>query len=240
METCPASCRSERPIRNYSNHLVKPMKVRLFGSVCLVLCLTGLMVYQNDTRSPKPIGMDPDLAHLLLDSRAASPLHPWEEALRNPQGNELRADHIDSETLWLARAIYSETKRPEEQALVAWVIRNRVETGYRGKSSYRSVVLDPFQFSAFSPTSPKREYYMSLTPAHRMPGWNTALYIAHMVRSANARHRPFSPRTRHFYSERSMTKAVAPKWANGLDPVEPEVETIRVDDRRFRFFEGVS
>ncbi len=34
---------------------------------------------------------------------------------------------IDNETLWLARCIYSETKRPEEQELVAWVVRNRVE-----------------------------------------------------------------------------------------------------------------
>ncbi len=228
-------------MHNYCNHLFKPMKMRLFGSVCLILGLTGFMVYQNDMRSSAPEGVDPELAHLLLDSRAASPLHPWEEALRNPRRQDaLRAEHIDTETLWLARAIYSETKRPEEQALVAWVIRNRVETGYRGKRSYRSVVLDPFQFSAFSPDSPKREHYMSLTPAHRVPGWNTALYIAHMVRNADARHRPFSPRTRHFYSERSMTNAAAPDWASGLDPVEPEVETIRVDDRRFRFFEGVS
>ncbi|PIQ61025.1 MAG: hypothetical protein COV99_10055 [Bacteroidetes bacterium CG12_big_fil_rev_8_21_14_0_65_60_17] len=199
------------------------------------------MVYQHDLRSSTSYALNPELAHLLLDSRAASPLKPWEEALLDPRHRKtFRTEDIDSETLWLARAIYSETKRPEEQALVAWVIRNRVETGYRGKRSYQSVVLDPFQFSAFSPTSPKREHYMSLTPAHRVPGWNTALYIAHMVRHADSRHRPFSPRTRHFYSERSMTNAAVPEWAAGRDPVEPEVETIRVDDRRFRFFEGVS
>lgn len=226
---------------NNRNQLVQTMKMRLIGSACLILGLSGFMVYQYDTHSSASNGLNPELAQLLLDSRAASPLHPWEEALRNPlQQDALRAEHIDAETLWLARAIYSETKRPEEQALVAWVIRNRVETGYRGKSSYRSVVLDPFQFSAFSVESPKRAHYASLTPAHRLPGWNTALYIAHMVRNADARHRPFSPRTRHFYSERSMTNAAAPKWATGLDPVEPEAETIRVDDRRFRFFEGVS
>ena len=50
---------------------------------------------------------------------------------------------IDTETLWLARCIYSETKRPAEQELVAWVLRNRVETGYRGQTTYESTVLDP-------------------------------------------------------------------------------------------------
>ncbi|WP_243663594.1 cell wall hydrolase [Rhodothermus marinus] len=76
---------------------------------------------------------------------------------------------IDSETLWLARVIYSETKRPEEMELVAWVVRNRVETRFRGKATYRDVVLDPFQFSAFIPYNPRRQYYMRLTPHSRRP-----------------------------------------------------------------------
>ena len=53
----------------------------------------------------------------------------------------------NASTLWLARAIYSETKLPHEQELVAWVVRNRVETAYRGRRSYRAVVLDPGRYA---------------------------------------------------------------------------------------------
>ncbi|WP_240332831.1 hypothetical protein [Salinibacter ruber] len=47
--------------------------------------------------------------------------------------------NLEGPTLWLARAIYSETKLPHEQELVAWVVRNRVETAYRGRRTYRAV-----------------------------------------------------------------------------------------------------
>jgi hypothetical protein len=66
------------------------------------------------------------------------------------------ASAVSEDVLWLARVIYSETKRPHEQELVAWVVRNRVETAYRGKDTYRSTVLDPWQFSAFNANAPKR------------------------------------------------------------------------------------
>ncbi len=145
---------------------------------------------------------------------------------------------IDSETLWLARVIYSETKRPEEMELVAWVVRNRVETRFRGKATYRDVVLDPFQFSAFIPYNPRRQYYMRLTPHSRAPGWQQALSIAYYVRFADTTHRPFSIRTRHFYSEQSMTGRLLPVWAEGVHPVQPM--RYRVDDRRFRFYEDIS
>lgn len=147
---------------------------------------------------------------------------------------------VDDETLWLARCIFSETKRSHEQELVAWVIRNRVETGYRGKSTYRDVVLDPMQFSAFNPGSRKRQYYISLSPSSRIPGWQTALRIAHDVRWSDAETwRPFSHRTRHFYSEQSMIGRRYPDWASGYNPVSPERE-YEVEPRRFRFYEGVN
>src|SRR5690606_41478736 len=104
---------------------------------------------------------------------------------------------IDPETLWLARCIYSETKRPEEMELVAWVVRNRVETRYRGRSSYRDVVLDPFQFSAFNPNNPKRSFYSTLDTRRPIGSWQRALTIAHSVRQAEAEYRPFSMQTRH-------------------------------------------
>jgi len=146
---------------------------------------------------------------------------------------------IGTETLWLARAIYSETKLVHEQELVAWVIRNRVETRYRGEHTYREVVLDPFQFSAFNPGSAKRAFYSSLTPVDSLPGWQRALRIAHYVRHADAIHRPFSIKTRHFYSERSMVGRAHPHWINNRRRVTPNW-TYRVDQRRFRFYEEIS
>ncbi|NNF58131.1 MAG: hypothetical protein HKN04_07795 [Rhodothermaceae bacterium] len=144
---------------------------------------------------------------------------------------------VNDEVLWLARAIYSETKRPEEQELVAWVIRNRVETEYRGQVTFRGAVLDPFQFSAFNPGSAKRRHYTNLTPTSRARGWTRALEIAHNVYYAASEERPFPRQTRHFYSERSMLGG-APDWARGKTPIR--VTTHRIDARRFRFYASIA
>ncbi len=146
-------------------------------------------------------------------------------------------EELDEDVLWLARAIYSETKRPEEMELVAWVIRNRVDTCYRGKCTYKEVVLDPYQFSAFNPDSPLRRYYMSLTPESKAPGWETALKIAYYVVHADSTQRPFSIRTRHFYSERSMRWRMRPRWATAGREVALRDRVI--DKARFRFYEDV-
>lgn len=151
----------------------------------------------------------------------------------------LPPQRIDTETLWLARCIYSETKRPEEMELVAWVVRNRVETGYRGRSTYRGAVLDPYQFSAFNGGSGVRGYYSSLTVHSGGAAWSHALSIAHFVRHADASLRPFPVTTRHFYSERSLLGADRPAWADDQPPVRP-ARDYRIDARRFRFFADVS
>ena len=161
------------------------------------------------------------------------------QALQNPRKvKPLPPEVIDTETLWLARCVYSETKRPEEQELVAWVVRNRVETRYRGVRSYREAVLDDFQFSAFNPGSRKRQYYSNLKVDSRAPGWKNALYLAHYVRHADSTLRPFPRQTRHFYSERAMRGRSYPEWSEGLTPVTPQ-RPFQVDARRFRFFAGV-
>lgn len=147
-------------------------------------------------------------------------------------------DTVTDDVLWLARCIYSETKRAEEQELVAWVVRNRVETGYRGQTTYEGVVLDPYQFSAFNPGSSKRRLYTSLAPTADSPAFVQALEVAHTVVHASATERPFPQRTRHFYSERSMVGRSAPAWSNGHVPVTPT--GVRVDPRRFRFYSGVA
>lgn len=145
---------------------------------------------------------------------------------------------VSDDVLWLARCIYSETKRAHEQELVAWVIRNRVETGYRGQTEYKDVVLDPYQFSAFNPGNPKRRLYTSLAPSLDSPAFVQALEVAHHVYHAPASDRPFAEDTRHFYSERSMVGRRAPNWAAGHVPVRPT--GFRVDPRRFRFYSGVA
>lgn len=145
---------------------------------------------------------------------------------------------VDADVLWLARCLYSETKQPHEQELVAWVIRNRVETAYRGQRTYEGVVLDPFQFSAFNAGGSKRALYSNLRPESASAGWHRALEIAHRVYHAPASARPFPAQTRHFYSERSMVGRSAPVWSDGKRPVQPVGS--RVDPRRFRFYSGIA
>lgn len=151
----------------------------------------------------------------------------------------LPPQQIDTETLWLARCIYSETKQPEEQELVAWVLRNRVETGYRGRRTYRETVLDPYQFSAFNHNSEKRAFYLSLGVHSKMPGWQRALQIANAVRHAPGEYRPFPIDTRHFFSEVAMPGGRHPGWAIDEAPVTPN-RSFPLDERRFRFFGGIS
>lgn len=147
--------------------------------------------------------------------------------------------NIDEPTLWLARAAFSETKLPHEQELVAWVVRNRVETSYRGKDTYREVVLDPYQFSAFNPNSSKRSFLLRLTPENELRAWRQALWIAHHVRHAPPDARPFSRNTRHFFSERSMEGRIFPYWADRQHVVSPS-KSYLINERRFRFYKEIS
>lgn len=207
-------------------------------ATALVLSFTGLLALQTDLLGG-PLNFfawnDAEVVEPNVD------LNPIELALLNPiKLAPLPPENIDTETLWLARVIFSESKRVDEQALVAWVVRNRVDSRYRGKRSYEGVALDPHQFSAFSADSTKRAYYSNLTARSTYPGWQTALRVAYEVRHAEGSHRPFSLETRHFYSERSRGDSTAPDWAIGRRPVEIGYELVKLDVRRFRFFEGIS
>jgi len=161
---------------------------------------------------------------------------PSQPAIERPQ---TVPGTIKESTLWLARAIYSETKLFHEQELVAWVVRNRVETDYRGATTYKEAVLEPYQFSAFNPGTSKRSFYLSLTPEVQLPSWQQALWIAHYVRHADPAYRPFSIETRHFYSERSMTERSHPCWANRQKFVQPGWD-YQINERRFRFYKEIS
>lgn len=174
-----------------------------------------------------------------VEESEVAPITPLAVEYRHPTRLEgIASDHIDGETLWLARCIYSETKKPEEQELVAWVVRNRVETEYRGADTYREVVLDPYQFSAFNPENRKRRFYMQLTPGDQHRGWQRALAIAHMVRHVDHSYRPFPETTRHFYSQISMPNEGHPNWSAGQNTIRPDRE-YHIPPRRFRFFADV-
>ncbi len=159
-----------------------------------------------------------------------------------PSGSALRAQlgrlspFQQDEVLWLARCIYSESDRGHEQRLVAWVVRNRAETDYRG-TNYREVVLEPRQFSAFNEPSIRRNHILSLTPHSLSKAWRRALAIALDVYQAPASKRPFPIATRHFYSPVSMKGGRTPRWAKNVEPLSNV--RLGVDPHRFRFFAGI-
>ncbi|QXD15058.1 cell wall hydrolase [Rhodocaloribacter litoris] len=140
------------------------------------------------------------------------------------------------EVVWLARCILSESDHPHEQRLVAWVVRNRVETGFRG-TTYRDVVLEPRQFSAFNDPTPRRAYLLSLDAYTDNPAWHNALKIALDVYEAPPGERPFPITVRHFYSPVSMQHHEAPPWARLAAPLD--AARLGVDPARFRFFDGI-
>jgi len=214
----------------------KSNSIRIFGAI--MFCFLFVSAFRVDPL-PETVSETSDSKMDVMEDRV-HPLSRVAETMNHSAGSiSIPWEMIDSETLCLARAIVSETKRPEEQLLVAWVIRNRVETGFRGKRTYQSVVLDPYQFSAFLSGTTDRSYYESLTHSSRVRGWNRALQIAHNIRHMNETYRPFSPETRHFYSERSMIDRSQPAWVEGELPLDI-TSVIDVDQNRFRFFEGIS
>lgn len=140
------------------------------------------------------------------------------------------------EVVWLARCLYSETAREDEQRLVAWVVRNRVETGFRGET-YRDAVLNPAQFSAFNRPSPRRTYILNLSLDSPSRSWKQALEVAYEVYAAPDEDRPFPITTRHFYSPVSMSRGGAPDWTRDHRPIP--AERLGVDSSRFRFYDGI-
>ena len=80
-------------------------------------------------------------------------------------------------------------------------------------------ILDPFQFSAFLPGQPKQSYYISLLETSEVAGWQRTLALAHYIRHADGKLRPFGRSVLHFYSEQSMLDpALPPEWVGGSHP----------------------
>ncbi|MEK7535489.1 MAG: cell wall hydrolase [Patescibacteria group bacterium] len=141
------------------------------------------------------------------------------------------------DVLWLARILYSETKVREEQIIVAWVVRNRVESNFRGAESYKDVALSPSQFSGLWPSD--SQYKLNISRSYEIKGdvsWTQALAIAQAVYFADDSLRPISENVRHFYSPEAVLKD--PKWAVGKKPAL----VMRDSDKgtiRFAFYSGV-
>lgn len=140
------------------------------------------------------------------------------------------------EVIWLARCMYSESDRLNEQELVAWVVRNRVETAYRGRT-YREVILEAKQFSAFNEPTKRREHIMSLSSDTPLLSWQRTLEKALDVYQAPTSDRPFAQTVRHFYSPISMVGGGKPHWADGDKALSSA--RLGVDRRRFIFFDDV-
>lgn len=141
----------------------------------------------------------------------------------------------EREILWLARAIYSESKIPEEQLLVAWVIRNRVESD-QYPDTYEGVVLQWGQFSGLHATDKQYWNNISLNYDDTSPAWDSALEIADAVYFANGALRPLGEDVLHFYSPISVK--YNPTWATGTDPVHI-VKGESADGVRFAFYAGI-
>lgn len=139
------------------------------------------------------------------------------------------------EILWLARVLYSETKRYDEQELVAWVVRNRYES-QRWGNTYKETILAPGQFSGMHASDHNYEINIQKGDHSKDEAWLNAMEIATRVYYADSMSRPFSPSVKHFYSPISVTKH--PSWARNLEPVL-EIEDKKTGGIRFAFYAGV-
>ena len=139
----------------------------------------------------------------------------------------------DPETLWMARAIYSETNDSSEQVLVAQVIRNRVDSSYNGKTTYKDVILDPYQFSAFNPDYRLRWKVMNMSQTDTNDdSFMRAFEIAVRTRMLDST----NFQATHFYSPVSMEPPFRkPTFANHY----PRVRADHIDDTRFRFYNSL-
>lgn len=177
------------------------------------------------------------LALWALPVRASSAAAETDSVSASVRSDIERLSPIDlDEVVWLARCIYSESDRPHEQELVAWVVRNRVETRFRGRT-YREVVLSSRQFSAFNNPTNRRTHILNLTPDTDLKPWQRALGIALDVYRASPSERPFPQTVRHFYSPVSMPGGRAPQWAD--EDKQLSSVSLGVNPYRFRFFDNL-
>lgn len=176
--------------------------------------------YQT-TKTTIPVEQEDQHQRILTDVSKVEPL-PVESVswIKTKVQRIISSTDVDSDdVLWLARVAYSETKDTLEAKAIMWAVRNRVETQYRGKNTYRSVVLDPFQFSAFNTPTGRKRYMDMNWNTQNYPRWLSFLRIAAEVLVIPSNYNPLpSQSTRHFVHENSLHRT--PNWL----PDEPTVK----------------
>ena len=142
----------------------------------------------------------------------------------------------EQEILWLARGVYSETKNEEEMRLIAWVIRNRVETKYRG-TTYREVLLSERQFSGLHASS--SEYKNNLSLGYddmKNKDWRMALSVAKEIYTEDESLRPFPKTVRHFFSPALID--ATPEWARKESPYQ-NIAYMEITKPNFIFYNAI-
>lgn len=144
---------------------------------------------------------------------------------------------------WVGLCCLTESNRPYEWPYIAWVIRNRLDSG-KYKHTYEQVVLQPSQFSAFNKwqeTEPLTIFQLVARGYHSIELLFHAVDIAAKViytppDSASAS-RPFPTTVRHYFSPISMRPLGSkPSWYGQAKRVfTPE----GLDPERFVFADGV-
>lgn len=172
------------------------------------------------------------LGIVLLTNVALSPA-----TLLAKQKNICEVSFEDDEVIWLARAIFSETKDPGEMYLVAWVIRNRVNTEYLGDTTYKEVVLHKGQFSGLQKSDKQYHTNVNLSYFDTNKSWKDALDIAHEVFYASDSTRPLPQSVKHFYSPQSVRRA--PSWADDKKLYHVIEQDNPNHPARFAFYDGV-
>ena len=204
------------------------------GFIAIVIFLTTTFNNQEQTQHHKFL----ELQEILLENQ----IEMRDSLIKSTQQevDSLREQLLlyNPETIWLARGIYSETNHPIEMYPVAWVIRNRYDVNYNGCQTYKCVILDPLQFSAFNWNNTSRLYYRNKSITDEGQTWTTALTVAAEVIDADTTERPFDRLTLNFYSPVSMSPQYSvPKWVtNEVEYVEME----NINDDRFKFYRIVS
>lgn len=136
---------------------------------------------------------------------------------------------LHRDVMWLTRVNYSETDDPLEMYYVAHVVKNRVEDCYNRQCTYKDVVLDPYQFSAFNY---ENQYYRTVTldNASRPLDFIEAKQTAFHAYMDN--HDPIKG-SKWFFSQVSMPNYRYPYWA--INDGQVRVNKY-ISDWRFRFY----
>ncbi len=167
--------------------------------------------------------------------------NPWHFHPIGMVGNFLIPSQTDSDDVtYLAKTLYGEARgqnRVSKEA-VAWVIRNRVESGIWGKT-YKSVVTAHLQFTCWSSKIDPGNYAAIQNPSG--PVWEECKQVAEEVVSAPASSNPI-PGAINYYSPRAQAALHATDPANYkalppfADPAKRVPNPPGISDEYFKFY----